>query len=214
MKKLHLFIFIILSVSYTSCGNNGSNTGAQDGYTPEEFSEKWEDCEACNGRGYFSNTCSTCDGSGRITSKYSKTNTRTCQTCSGTGIAPCVDCGNYGYHTCSVCNSTIGKVRCSSCKGTGKLAYNFGGEIIYSECGLCGGSGYATCSNCGGKGRVTCSSCWGEGHIKCRTCNGTGGPNITYSETNDAGPCPTCNGAGKIKTMCEECDGEGKIKVE
>ena len=214
MKKIY-FALILLNMMIQACGNSNSNSSSS-GEEPVsvEQEEEWEDCENCNGRGYFTHKCSTCDGSGRFIATYSQTKTRTCPSCYGTGIAPCNDCGNYGYHICTHCGGLSGKVRCSACNGAGRLAYNIGGEIIFSECGLCDGSGYVICGDCNGKGRITCTSCWGEGHIKCRMCNGTGGPDQHYSEQTDQGECPTCGGTGKTKETCEECDGEGRVKID
>lgn len=214
MKATNYIFILCLNFILLACSNNNSNSNSSSNESITEEAEEWEDCQNCNGRGYFTHKCSTCDGSGKLIATYTQTKTRTCPSCYGTGIAPCNDCGNYGYHPCSQCGSLTGKVRCSACNGAGRLAHNIGGDIIFTECGLCDGSGYATCSKCGGKGRITCSSCWGEGHIKCRACNGTGGPDQHYSEQIDQGECPTCGGTGKTRETCEECDGEGRVKID
>lgn len=214
MEKIYFALLLSVNLIILACGNANSNSSSGINESSIEETEAWEDCQNCSGSGYFIHKCSTCDGSGRLVASYTHTQTRTCPSCYGTGIAPCNDCGNYGYHRCSQCDGLSGKVRCSACNGAGRLAHNLGGEIIFTECGLCNGSGYTTCGNCGGKGRITCSSCWGEGHLRCQTCNGTGGPDLQYSEKTDQGECPTCGGTGKTRETCEECGGEGRIKVE
>lgn len=211
-RLLHFISVLILACAINACNNNGNAVYKPS--TPQEKQEEWIDCDICNGRGYFTRTCSSCEGKGRLIASISQTKTRSCRSCAGTGIAPCTACGNYGYYQCTRCNSLTGKVRCTACNGAGRLAYNFGGELIFKECGLCDGSGYTICGNCNGKGRITCQKCWGEGHIKCPTCNGTGGPDLSYSEKIDQGPCPACNGTGQVKVECEECEGVGRVKVE
>lgn len=51
--------------------------------------EKWEDCINCNGRGYFTHTCSTCVGKGRLVERPSETSTRICGKYYGIGVVPC-----------------------------------------------------------------------------------------------------------------------------
>lgn len=215
MKTLHNILLFSISLIVLSCGNTNSNSSLSgEEFIPIEPEEEWEECVFCNGKGYFTHKCSTCDGSGRLIATYTHTETRSCQSCYGTGIAPCQACGNYGYHICSQCDGVLGKVRCYACDGAGVILRNIGGQLIPIKCGVCDESGYIACDKCNGRGRITCTSCWGEGHIPCPTCHGTGGPDKQYSEKMDQGECPTCDGKGKIREKCEECDGEGKIKIE
>lgn len=215
-SKKHLLCLAALgfSIIFISCGNKQSRSYSEDEIEVKEETEQWEDCEHCRGAGYFRNRCSTCNGSGRMIGKVSKTRTRTCPACYGTGVSPCENCQNYGYVVCSVC-SGHGSERCQGCNGSGVSGVAvIGGDIIKADCGLCKGSGYATCFSCSGKGRISCRECYGQGHKRCSMCNGSGGPDETYTESFDQGECPNCNGSGQTSTMCDYCDGEGKVKVE
>lgn len=215
MKTIQLVLVLAICLAMFACRNTNGNPSSDDyELEPVEIEEEWVECEYCNGRGYFTHTCSTCDGSGRLTSTYTHKQTRSCQSCYGTGIAPCQACGNYGYHICSQCDGVLGKVRCYACDGAGVILRNIGGQLIPTKCGVCDESGYIACDKCNGKGRITCTSCWGKGHINCPTCHGTGGPDLQYSEKIDQEECPTCDGRGKTREICEKCEGEGKIKVE
>ena len=98
MKKTYFYFALIISVFISSCGNSTKNSDNDESSITEEVEEeKWEDCQNCNGRGYFTHQCSTCDGSGRIKTTITRTDTRTCPSCYGTGLAPCTTCGNNGY---------------------------------------------------------------------------------------------------------------------
>ena len=98
MKTKHFSLLLSVSLIMLACGNtnNSSNSNSNDPIL-EEPEEEWEDCDNCNGRGYFTYKCSSCDGKGRLTESYSETSTRTCNACYGTGIAPCNKCRNNGY---------------------------------------------------------------------------------------------------------------------
>ena len=99
MKKKHACLIISLCFLIVSCGNN-SNSGKTEKYGPEEIEEEWDECEKCDGAGYFTHTCSTCKGSGRLIATYTSTQTRTCTACAGLGIKPCSRCGNYRLVLC------------------------------------------------------------------------------------------------------------------
>lgn len=210
VKSLISTLCTTMIITLYSCGN--SSKSSTDGEIPQQEEEKWIECENCNGRGYFSHTCSSCNGSGRLELTNSETRTRTCSTCGGIGRVPCPTCNNNGYINCERCN--YGLARCQNCDGAGVRLFYLGGEYIKSECGMCNGKGYDSCMSCGGKGRYNCNDCYGQGNRVCPSCHGNGGPTLSYSETNDAGPCRTCGGTGKTSTTCQECGGTGKIKVE
>ena len=214
MKSLRNLILFVISVLLSGCNFSKSsseiNTFFDEQLTPEE---EWEECEYCDGDGYFILKCDACNGSGRLITTITHKETRTCPTCHGLGIAPCNSCGNYGYTRCDNC-SGAGKHRCRACDGVGRRIARIAGQTIISECGMCDGTGYEDCMKCGGDGRITCSKCLGEGHLTCRTCNGTGGPDITSTQKLDQGECPVCKGSGRVAEVCDVCDGEGKIKVE
>ncbi len=97
-----------------------------------------------------------------------------CATCSGTGKAPCYQCGGdklveqQEYYTCYTCkgNGVIPNTLCYNCSGRG--------------CLICRYSGQSYCSACSGKGgwyeliMVSCGQCDNNGKEACRDCNGTG----------------------------------------
>jgi molecular chaperone DnaJ len=69
----------------------------------------------------------------------------------------------------------------------------------------------STCERCRGNGAEpgtpirTCETCGGSGELReaVRT---------AFGQLVRTGPCPTCNGAGRIpESPCEECGGEGRI---
>ncbi len=210
MKKTFMLIVIVASALITACGNKSNNSETEDSFLTEEVEEEWVECENCNGRGYFTHTCSYCQGKGKLYNTYKSTGS--CPTCVGTGIAPCNNCENMGYFTCSTCSGS-GGLRCTACNGAGVRTFSYNGQVEYVKCGGCSGTGYCTCLSCNGIGHVKCRSCHGEGHIKCPTCGGTGG-NYTTTVTEESGVCLNCNGSGKIKEECEECDGSGVVLAE
>ena len=70
------------------------------------------------------------------------------------------------------------------------------------------------CSKCNGSGAAegstveTCSTCRGSGQV--RTTQRT-----ILGMMQSTGPCPTCNGSGKIiKKPCEACRGNGSLRVK
>lgn len=70
------------------------------------------------------------------------------------------------------------------------------------------------CSKCNGSGAAegstveTCSTCRGTGQV--RTTQRT-----ILGMMQSTGPCPTCNGSGKIiKKPCEACRGNGSVRVK
>ena len=210
MKKNIIYIsFVFLGILF-SCGNSSQNNyPGSNPDTPQE--EVWEECENCDGKGYFTYTCAKCDGNGIIYSGYQETRNVGCTSCGGLGVVPCKDCANYGYNYCTACSS--GQVKCEACDGSGRLVKIFEGEYIFIGCGLCDRKGYHICYSCGGKGKITCRSCFGEGRKLCPVCKGSGGSPVTYSKINDEGECKACNGTGQTKKICNDCEGEGRIKV-
>lgn len=216
MVKTREYSFWVLSIIVVSllfsCNNKTSSYSETPGEPEKE--EEWEECEACDGRGYFSHRCNVCNGDGRITTTTTQRETHTCPTCNGFKYIPCNNCGNYGFFTCPNCSGSR-YAQCYSCKGSGSLGYIIvGGEYIKNTCGICKGKGYSSCDQCGGRGRITCNTCYGQGKRICPTCHGEGGPDRVVTLSEDAGPCPKCDGTGKTREDCEECEGTGKIKVE
>lgn len=213
-------IVVVVFFCVTSCGQRSSRPQSSPDYyweptivtvEDEEPEEQWEDCEKCGGDGRLSRYCSTCDGSGRLIERTTRTQTRSCKSCFGLGIAPCNSCGNMGYHHCSHCE--LGYKQCPTCGGAGVI-YSYG---AFYKCHNCSGSkhsGYVMCTICYGDGKITCDVCQGRGKLDCPTCHGTGGPTITHTETNDIGECPSCYGSGRVYDECFMCEGEGKIKIE
>ena len=192
--------------------NNTRNSDVSDSDTKQE--EKWEECDHCNGNGFFAQECATCDGSGRKIIKVTEDKSETCPTCLGKGIEPCINCGNKGYLVCKKCYGG-GTEICIACKGTGIYAIAMiEGEVVESKCGMCHGKGYDVCGKCGGDGRIICKECFGEGHRPCSNCKGYKHPDIKYTHEEDLGECSKCNGSGQIKQKCAYCNGEGKIKVD
>ena len=84
-----------------------------------------------------------CNGSGKVTVKSGKNNTRkiNCPTCRGKGDIKCEKC-------------TRGKVTCSKCDGRKKVT-----------CAKCDGEKKLTCALCNTNGKVVCKTCHGEGNL-------------------------------------------------
>ncbi len=210
MKRFKFALAFLIVATLMSCGQKSTtdNSYINSGDSIINENEEWEVCSNCDGRGFFTQECSTCKGKGRIVERYSETSTRTCSACAGTGIAPCYKCENNGYIICPTCYGQR-SLRCHQCNQTGYI-------IMADEpfpCPLCKGNGFYRCHACDGKGRYNCNMCGGKGHLTCSSCGGSGGPSISQSVENDAGECPSCNGSGTIRENCEECDGKGKIKI-
>ncbi len=78
-------------------------------------------------------------------------------------------------------------------------------EVTYNKiekCGKCNGSGAAE-----GSSVETCSTCRGSGQV--RTTQRT-----ILGMMQSTGPCPTCNGAGRIvRKPCEACRGNGSLRI-
>lgn len=100
----------------------------------------------------------------------------TCSYCNGTGRVNCPSCKGNGYikKRCTACNET-GKVwmQCQSCFGEGTNVF------LNRMCPKCNGSGYAyeTCYACHGSGvgEIQCPECdFFEHTVPCNKCSGTG----------------------------------------
>ena len=142
----------------------------------------------------------------------SKTNSWTCECCSGKKYVQCDEheCGGRHEWQCTGCYGK-GQVTCSKCAGNKKL-----------DCSTCNGSNKVRCSSCGGDGRVgdgglskiarsaqdgrqkdkffqekSCGTCSGKGSKQCSRCN------------NGKVTCSKCSGNGK--TTCTTCSGKTVI---
>lgn len=114
---------------------------------------------------------------------------------------PCPDCGGQGSVQCTKCEDgeveskcpkcKEGKVKCATCKGTGKGACSCNGD---PKCGLCGGTGKYFCDDCT-SGNKTCPKCDGARKVveKCPECKGS-----------ERAPCRACEGTGKFTTPEEK----------
>lgn len=131
-----------------------------------------QSCPNCtNGTIRTKETCSRCQGSGKIevdgeeekncprcsSSMYSRGTVKVdsaCPECKGNGTTShrtaCENCETTGRVTCDTCEHS-GTVRCDDCNGEGK-----------TNCDDCGGSGEQPCERCT-DGRVTCDVCEGDG---------------------------------------------------
>lgn len=99
-------------------------------------------CANCGGDGYTEESCTICNGAGRLTGRGRPK----CTHCNGGGFEPCKSCED-GKVTCKSCED--GKVTCKKCKGEGEY-----------KCGECSGSGEIECDECHGK-ETLCSECTG-----------------------------------------------------
>ncbi len=88
-----------------------------------------------------------------------------CQTCRGSGQAPCVKCHGKRIEPCIKC-SARGLMFCPFCRGTGMLQG--------VKCQKCFGTRYMPCDMCRKTGMMPCRTCHGQGHMKCATCGGQG----------------------------------------
>ena len=151
MKAIYLFYTLLACSFFIACGNKAQES-SETVQQEEPVEEIWKDCEYCNGRGYFTHQCSTCDGEGRLQGKFTQTSTRSCPSCYGTGITPCHTCNNQGSFDCQNC--TGGEVVCTACGGAGQRPLSYGSSVTFVDCGYCGGDGYISCPKCYGKGRI------------------------------------------------------------
>ena len=93
-------------------------------------------------------------------------------------------------------------VKCSYCKGYGKISHSD-----------CNGTGKFKCNSCNGYGKISHSGCNGTGKFKCNNCNGYGAVLATvynqflgiYQQVTQ--PCMNCRGYGYF--LCSDCNGYG-----
>ena len=141
-----------------------------------------------------------------------KTNSWTCECCSGKQYVKCDDYECDGRHNwqCTDCYGK-GQIVCDKCSGAGRY-----------DCKKCNGSNKVSCSNCGGDGRVgdgvgsklarsaqngrqkdkffqekSCGTCSGKGRVNCNSCN------------NGKVSCSNCSASGKV--TCKKCSGQKSI---
>ena len=51
-KTLHFILLLFVNLLLAACGNTNSSSSGSNESIIEEI-EEWEDCDNCNGRGYF-----------------------------------------------------------------------------------------------------------------------------------------------------------------
>lgn len=134
-------------------------------------------------------TCSPCQGAGKIACSLCKgAGTLTCEACAGRGSTPCATCEAKGEVTCDTCKGmrtvVMHKERRIRDEATGKVTVEHVQET--ATCGTCSGNGVVKCARCGGRTEVTCATCHGQKTIPCTQCHGAG------SET-----CQACGGEGR-----------------
>jgi hypothetical protein len=130
-------------------------------------------CSPCDGRGH--RPCSNCSATGEVAcGSCGGTGRSSCIYCHGSGNTNCTSCGGRGnwtethpvqvrdytgqtqteyrteHKSCYSCSG--GKVRCSSCFGSGR-----------QNCGGCAATGRVVCSRCSGSKREVCNGCAGSG---------------------------------------------------
>ncbi len=93
--------------------------------------------------------------------------------------------------------STLKKMECSTCNGTGGI-----------KCSKCNGAGKVKCPKCGGNSaNLTCKTCKGEGHliieIEVESASGE------ISKKRSQVQCPDC--LGRKTTFCMKCGGQGTV---
>ncbi len=134
-----------------------------------------------------------------------------CKRCSGTGLAPCPECGASGkiIKPCPHCKD--GKIPCKICGGSGE-----------KKCWICKGSGilWKRCPTCGGSGSVVDYSItsypWSFSSqvvVSNRTpvVYMNYQPCWSYWGGTTTSRCPVCNGSGQIEIDCWNCNGTGLV---
>lgn len=205
-------------------------------------------CSTCNGKG--THECSLCEGKGKWKAEIDgKKKKIECPHCKGSELQHCWLCGGtgkdvivvtpntsathpdgYSWLWCSSCEYQ-GVVRCTRCRGRGKL-YARNGEVFV--CGLCDGKRYVLCTNCQGSCgwyvmRLKCELCEGNGSITCSHCNGQGWLPPENVDKAYAEVCKLCKGHRVIphkecegkgckyckngKVKCEQCNGHGAVII-
>ena len=141
MKKIISYLFVLLfvpgmvSAQCNVCYGHKKVTRTENcSYCQGvgSFSEKvTKTCTNCGGKGYTTNSCSSCNGRGTVTT------TKRCSACNGAG-------GHWKPKTCW------------SCQGSGKEYYTdyYFNERRSKACSKCGGDGsineLVKCTTCGG----------------------------------------------------------------
>ena len=122
--------------------------------------------------GYSNSRCSTCSGTGSITTPIE------CSKCSGTGKVTCTNpakAQSIDEWICLKCNTrNWGAYKCISCSKCGAKGYSYA-------------TGSEGCHNCG-------AYKFSHGKITCSTCNGNGNTGSSSST------CSNCNGSGTVST--------------
>jgi DnaJ-class molecular chaperone len=162
-------------------------------------------CPACRGRKTtgveVEGACRSCNGSGKVVSSFSKTETP-CNFCKGTGKVinivqqPCSLCQAKGTLATAVFEQFIG---CTNCTGQ---------KVIELDVSL-------TCTTCNGAGKIVKTTSSGGSFGSSGGFSGKSGgkSSVSSSSAPQEQACYFCNGAGKvdkrIKKPCPTCYGAG-----
>lgn len=203
---LLLSVFLLCSCDSRIFSNQtGGNSSTSEDELVEVEEQYEDDCDECDGTGFFYYSCSSCGGTGKKYHYSSETHPKECYNCSGTGKVRCRKCGGKGYVVCEYC-SGHGSSQCTVCHGYGIIAYDMNNPDTWVKCNACRGTGYAKCLLCDGEGRHECSwyescpVCWGSGYY--------GQENVSKSGYLT---CENCNGSGRHRSRCDECNGSGRV---
>jgi hypothetical protein len=165
----------------------------------------------------------------------SKTNSWTCECCSGKKYVQCDDheCGGRHEWQCTGCYGK-GQVTCSKCAGNKKLDYSTCNGSNKVRCSSCGGDGkkvdkldtfsavtsstrstrvvQKTCGNCSGRGTKQCTSC-NNGKVTCSKCSGNGKTTCTTCSGKTVITCSKCYADRERRGMidCPECKAMGEL---
>ena len=153
-------------------------------------------CKACNGRCIVK--CVHCSGKGQ--------SERSCPECVGLGkgndplkrtvdAQVCPWCNHARIRDCKSCKTEImRKLKCSTCRGSGKFF-----------CGKCAGHKKVPCKKCFGTGEQPSYS-WKDEHIECSRCEGKGSYKCFECKCGKT-TCPTCKGKKEAYGYCRACLG-------
>lgn len=125
------------------------------------WGKKEETCWKCHGAFFMQcdaysclggrTTCTTCSGSGRVSTQVAHQASRT-QYVNGSTQTEFYTEYRTEYVVCTSYGCLAGRVQCGRCVGTGQVS----------------------CTTCFGRGRITCRGCAGRGHNSCIPCGASG----------------------------------------